>query len=204
MSMTRTTMFLLRTEGIIVGSNAQKTWALDLLKRVEFTGPPTELRAKIVAFERALADLALRLHLPHVELPLKHTFTKGAYVREITLPAEHLIVGKIHRHEHLNFISRGDVTVVTESGGVERLKGPCTLISPPGTKRVVYTHEETVWTTVHSTEETDLEKIEAEHIAPSYTALGLWDPVGYALSVGELDGEDSVLDAPPVELREGV
>lgn len=139
-------------------------------------------RAQIAWFERALSEYAAAQGLPQVDLPLKHTFTKGAYVREITLPAGAVIVGKLHRHEHLNFISRGDVTVVTEAGGVERLRGPVTMISPAGTKRVVYVHEETVWTTVHVTDETDLKKIEAETIAPNYTALGLAEPS--TLSIG--------------------
>jgi len=135
-----------------------------------------ERRTQIAWFEQMLKQIVEGLGLPQTELPLRHTFTTGAYVREITLPAGQIIVGKLHRHAHLNFISRGSVTVVTEHGGVERLTGPCTIISPAGTKRVVYTHEETIWTTVHVTEETDLIKIEAETIAPSYTALGLEEP----------------------------
>jgi hypothetical protein len=35
-------------------------------------------------------------------------------------------------------------------------------VSKPGTKRIGYVHEEMVWTTVHVTEETDIEKLEAE------------------------------------------
>lgn len=108
--------------------------------------------------------------------PLKHTFADGVYVREISIPAGHMVVGKIHRHEHLNFISKGRVTVITEQGGVEELVAPVTMISPPGVKRLLFTHEDTVWTTVHVTNERDLDKIEEQVIAKKFTDMGLEQP----------------------------
>ncbi len=60
--------------------------------------------------------------------------------------------------------------VVTEFGK-EEIVGPVTFVSQPGTKRVVVAQEETIWTTYHPTTETDLEKIEAHVIAPTYEAL---------------------------------
>ena len=102
--------------------------------------------------------------------PLKHTFADGIYVREISIPKHFLIVGKIHKHCHPNFLLKGDVTVLTEEG-VKRIQAPCSMISPAGTKRLLFTHEDTVWTTVHSTNETDLEKIEEQIIAKSYEQL---------------------------------
>ena len=113
------------------------------------------------------------------DFPLKHIFTEGVYAREISIPVGMLVIGKIHRHEHLNFISKGSVTVVTESGGVEHLNAPCTMISPVGTKRVLITHEDTVWTTVHlnPTEERDIDKIVAEISVESYQEVGFDDPI---------------------------
>jgi quercetin dioxygenase-like cupin family protein len=107
---------------------------------------------------------------------IKHYFSDGVYARELTIPVGHVVVGKIHRHEHLNFLSKGRVTVLTEEGGKEELSAPCTLISPKGVKRLLYTHEETVWTVVHITSETDLDKIEKEVIAKDYTEMGWTDP----------------------------
>lgn len=42
--------------------------------------------------------------------------------------------------------------------------------STPGTKRAVWPLEDSLWTTCHVTEETDLEKIEDHVIAKSYEA----------------------------------
>lgn len=107
-------------------------------------------------------------NLPEVDMPLQHVFAPGACARTIFIPAGSYIVGKIHKHAHLNILSMGHVTVFTESGGAEDLMGPLTMVSPAGTKRAVRAHTDTVWTTVHLTNETDLAKIEDEVIAKTF------------------------------------
>ena len=103
--------------------------------------------------------------------PLTHRFAPGVYCREINIPKGMLLVGKIHKHAHPNFLLKGEVSYITETGGVKRVKAPQTMISPAGTKRIVYTHEDTVWTTVHVTNETDPDIIEEEVIAKTYEQL---------------------------------
>ena len=44
-----------------------------------------------------------------ITCPLKHSFSENIYVREIFIPAGHLITGKIHKHEHPNFLLSGVV-----------------------------------------------------------------------------------------------
>ncbi len=108
--------------------------------------------------------------MQQVECPVKHHFAPDSYGREILLPADSLVIGKIHHHAHLNIISQGECYVLTEDG-VKHLKAPLTFVSEPGTKRVVYSPVDVVWTTVHVTKETDLAKIEAYVIAPTYNDL---------------------------------
>lgn len=108
--------------------------------------------------------------------PLKHSFADGCYVREIFIPKGMLVVGKIHKHSHPNFLMKGEVIVVTEEGK-QHLQAPCAMISPAGTKRSVYTLEDTTWITVHVTNETDLDKIEEEVIAKDFREIGLEDPM---------------------------
>ena len=102
--------------------------------------------------------------------PVNNYHCKGTYAREIFISKDTCIVGKIHRHEHINVISKGKCLVVTEAGR-EILEAPLTFISLPGIKRAVYAIEDTVWTTVHPTEKTDMDEIEKEIIAPSYEDL---------------------------------
>lgn len=100
----------------------------------------------------------------------RHHFADGSYGREIELPAGSLVVGKIHRHSHVNVVSKGRCLVATDEG-VHEITAPYTFVSSPGTKRVVLALEDTVWTTCHTTNETELDRIEADVIAPDYAAL---------------------------------
>lgn len=101
---------------------------------------------------------------------VKHHFAPHVYARELFLPKDHVLVGKIHKHECLNIMVHGKIVVATEEG-VKVLEGYNTFVSPPGTKRIGHVLEDTIWITIHPTEETELEKIEAEVIAPSFEAL---------------------------------
>mgnify|MGYP003590376324 CR=1 FL=1 len=103
--------------------------------------------------------------------PVQHHFAPGAYGREMTIPAGLVVVGKIHKHAHINVISKGRVQVFTEQDGVLELAAPCTFVSSPGTKRVIHALEETVWTTVHVTDKTDLAEIEREVIATDFSEV---------------------------------
>lgn len=113
----------------------------------------------IKQFERCLRNL------PQLEIETTHHFADGLYGREILIPAGCTLTGKIHKGEHLNFLMQGDITVWTEDG-MKRLQAPAVLVSRPGTKRVGYAHENTIWVTVHATRETSLEALENELIVP--------------------------------------
>lgn len=131
---------------------------------LEELGPSRET---ILAFQEYLTQFEAR------DCPLKHTFAPGMYAREIFLPADTFIVGKIHKHSHLNIVTRGRCTVVTEFGRreIDASQGPVTFTSEAGAKRALYVHEDTVWTTIHAVQSTDLAEIEREIIAPTYAEL---------------------------------
>lgn len=100
-----------------------------------------------------------------VEMPVNHYFAAGMYGREVHIPAGTVVVGKMHRHEHLMVMTKGDATIYTDQG-MERVVAPRVWVSQPGTKRVAYIHEDSTFVTFHATNETDLAKIEAEVIIP--------------------------------------
>ena len=97
--------------------------------------------------------------------PLTHKFVDGAYVREIFLPKDTFFVTKIHGKTHPYFVMKGKVKVYID-GNTEIIEAPFAGITMAGTKRVIYTYEDTVWITVHVTNETDIAKIEDEVIIP--------------------------------------
>lgn len=128
------------------------------------TAPDSVMREKVNRAE----DLMLAYGEP-AEIPVHNYFAnpgtaRGVYAREITIPAGTLLTGKIHKYEQINILSKGDISVLTEEG-VVRVQAPCTIVSPAGTKRIAYAHTDCVWTTIHGTELTDLEAIEAQFIA---------------------------------------
>lgn len=120
--------------------------------------PMMTTRERVFAMEREM------LKHEQLDLPVKHHFSQGVYARELFIPKGTLLTGKIHKYAQLNILSQGELSVLTEEG-IVRVKAPFTVVSPPGTKRIAYAHEDSVWTTVHGTDETDLDKIEAHYIA---------------------------------------
>lgn len=106
-----------------------------------------ELRVAIAGMDQSIRDMPNTGSID--DCPVRNWFQPGVYCREITMPEGLIIVGRIHRHSHLNILSEGRCVVLTE-GGYEELQAPCTFISEAGTKRVVYCSETTVWTTIHA------------------------------------------------------
>jgi len=121
-------------------------------------------RTDIEALQKAASKL------PQCELNTEHFFADGMYCRSLFRPADTLIVGKVHRREHLYIIASGTVTIAGD-GYRETVTGPKVIVSKPGTKRAVYAHTDATTMTVHRTDETDLERIEAELIEEDTTAM---------------------------------
>jgi hypothetical protein len=125
---------------------------------VVMDAPPLE---KIQALQNALAPL------PQVETEPKHLFAPGMYVRSLSIPAGAVVVGKMHRHSHPVMLTKGETTILTDKG-MERISAPHVWISEPGAKRVLYTHTDCEFVTVHlnPSDEIDLQKLENDIIVP--------------------------------------
>jgi hypothetical protein len=83
------------------------------------------------------------------DLPIRHSFAPGIYAREMSIPEGTLLIGKIHKHRHHNFLMQGSIIVLTEEEGVKLLQAPLMIVSEPGTQRIGYAVTDTIWTTVH-------------------------------------------------------
>jgi len=124
-------------------------------------------------FQSAMHDLVDRFEesivgsgLPLAQFPVVHRFTPGLYIREIFMPAGSVLTSKIHKTEHPFVISKGVVSVWTAEEGTITLNAPYTGITKPGTRRVLFIHEDTIWTTFHVGEENNVEAIEDRIIEP--------------------------------------
>jgi hypothetical protein len=128
-----------------------------------------EYREKVLNFEQELLDSGLAYTGKEADKinPLKHSFADGCYIREIFMPAGQIIVSKIHKKLHPYFILKGKVSILTDNG-VKHLEAPYSGMTKPGTKRVLYIHEDTVFVTVSVTDKTDIKEIEDEVIAKDF------------------------------------
>jgi quercetin dioxygenase-like cupin family protein len=108
--------------------------------------------------------------MPQADIPVTHRFLDGIYVREVFMPRGSIVIGKIHKQEHIAIISKGRATVLTEDG-LKQIAAPCTFKSPPGVRRALVIHEDMVWTTIHRSDETDLDRLEDQLIAKSFAEL---------------------------------
>lgn len=113
---------------------------------------------------------AAALTMPQAELTTEHYFSGGMYCRKVFRPAGTMIVGKVHLKDHFFLCAAGEIIAWTETG--MRHLGPGDIVeSKPGTKRVTLALTDAIGITVHKTDHTDLDQIEAELIEPDETAL---------------------------------
>ena len=80
--------------------------------------------------------------------PLKHTFADGIYVRQMDMNANSMVVGAIHNHLHVWFLLTGHLAVVTEDT-TEEFIAPCYVLATPGSKRVIYAIEDSIFVNIH-------------------------------------------------------
>lgn len=122
---------------------------------------PVDLRDSVTALAEELKQF------PQEELPVQHEFLDGIYMRTVLMKAGLIVIGKIHKQEHVAIISQGRATVVTEHGVVE-MRAPFMFKSPAGVRRALLIHEDMVWTTVHRSDHTDIDRLEEQLIAKDF------------------------------------
>lgn len=101
---------------------------------------------------------ASMLKLPQADCPVRHYFAPGMYAREMSIKAGTVVVGAIHKTEHLIVVSKGRLQIVTDDGTVE-IEAPHTMTCKPGQKNAVHVLENAVWTNFFPTTEADPEKL---------------------------------------------
>jgi hypothetical protein len=116
-------------------------------------------REKIDKAEAAMHAALVDGRFPEMQAPVWNTFCDGLYVRECLLPKGMVLTSAEHKFLHPFFILKGVVSVYwTDATGdqfFQTYQGPCWAVTQPGTKRFLVAHEDTVWITVHRTDEID-------------------------------------------------
>lgn len=112
-------------------------------------------RANVIALQEEVAEL------PQLELPVAHFFIKGVYVRALPIPAGAAVVGKRHLQEHIVIVTKGHLRIRNmATDELQDFYSGDTWVSQPDDQRAIFAVEDSCITTVHRTDETDVETIE--------------------------------------------
>lgn len=91
----------------------------------------------------------------------------GLYGRELFIPAGSIMAGKVHKFEHISVLIQGYLEIASPEG-VIRVRAPYVCVTKPGIQRIVYAYEDSIFLTVHGTNETDVQKIEQTVVADNH------------------------------------
>ena len=97
--------------------------------------------------------------MPQVECPEENFFGPNVYIKQVTMPAGSVIIGKSHKIEHICNMISGRMILVDSNGDKKELVAPMTFVAPKG-RKVAYIVETVVFQNIFSTNETDLDKLE--------------------------------------------
>jgi len=130
-------------------------------------------REKVIELENALIGIAdeenIITHQNSKQFPLKHSFADGIYVRQMSMDKDSSVIGAIHNHLHVWFLLTGNISVATEKA-VEDYIAPCYVIATPGTKRVIYANEDSIFVNIHKNPSNteDIQELEGELVSRNY------------------------------------
>ena len=101
--------------------------------------------------------------------PLKHSFADGVYIREMKMEKGSAVIGAIHNHLHVWFLLQGELIVATENS-TEEFLAPCYVISKPGSKRVIYALEDSIFVNIHKNPSNtkDIEELEKDIVSTTF------------------------------------
>ena len=100
------------------------------------------------------------------EVPIKHQFADQIYIRQMDLKQGHIIVGAIHNHLHAWFLMEGHV-IINNNGKIIEHIAPCYTVSNPGSQRLIYAIEDSIFVNVHKnpTNTKNIKELEKEIVS---------------------------------------
>ena len=97
--------------------------------------------------------------MPQVDCQTKHYFGPSIYIREVTMPAGAVVIGKPHKKDHMCVMLQGRMIIVNADGTRKELVAPMTFVGNAG-RKVAYILETTVFQNILATDETDIDVLE--------------------------------------------
>ena len=87
------------------------------------------------------------------------------------MPKGSLVISFIHKQNHPSFFLSGEMSILKDTGEVERIKAPMKVMTEIGTQRVAYMHEDCVWVCVYKTDKETVEEAEKDIYTEDYNEL---------------------------------
>jgi hypothetical protein len=97
--------------------------------------------------------------MPQVDCQTKHYFGPSIYIREVTMPAGAVVIGKPHKKDHMCVMLQGKMIIIDADGIRKELVAPMTFVGSAG-RKVAYILETTVFQNILATDETDIDVLE--------------------------------------------
>lgn len=144
---------------------------MEAIARLDPQSLPAETIDHVPTREEIARLQAAMSMMPQAEgMKTDHYFAGGMYCRRLWRPAGTLIVGKIHKAPHFFLCAAGEIIAWSEHGMRKLLAGDV-IESKPGTKRVTLAMTDAIGITIHKTDLTNIDEIEAELIEEDPAAL---------------------------------
>ena len=90
---------------------------------------------------------------------IKHHFSAGVYVREMTLAKDHEVVTHKHVYDHMGLLGSGSA-IVEVDGEMTAHRGPCVIEIKAGKAHRIQALTDITWFCIHSTDVADPEQID--------------------------------------------
>jgi hypothetical protein len=117
-----------------------------IVKSEPFYKPTNEQLANASALDKFEYELA---QYPQADCFLTHVLSPGIYARQIFCPAHTLLTSVKHKTTHPFVLVKGKIDIISQTEKI-CYTAPYFGVTPSGTKRVIYSHEDSTFITFHA------------------------------------------------------
>ncbi|MDO8969042.1 MAG: hypothetical protein Q7U74_00035 [Saprospiraceae bacterium] len=135
---------------------------LDLVNRHELTTYSQRQRIEILEWSIKQLDDAKG----EFDYDYRHILHDGWYIRMMKIPAGDLVIGKVHKTRHMNYLLSGTASIVSDDIQIQAT-AQFSFESNINTKKAVFAHSDIIYATTHKTHKTDLNEIMKETVYES-------------------------------------
>jgi len=123
--------------------------------------------ARVGCMPEILAIEDVMRGMKQVEMPVKHHFIDGVYLRELFIPEGTLLTGKIHNKENFSILASGTLRITNGTDSMI-ISAPHVMSDKPGIKRMGYAETDVVFINVIKTDLTDIDEIEKDLVSDTF------------------------------------